>query len=340
MTIVARRRECDVDRPHSSAWNDRDGSVPAIWGGAVEFDLLVLAGPAPACLVERSGVCVLSNEAMAMALGLPASNVDGRPVTDFFPSSGSALDRWFALADAGRPLPDRRFAWGDRHYQVAARPVRIIALGLEGLSLTAFDVTRHVAFERRLRASHRRLAALAHHDDLTGLLNRRGLELQLHRELRRARRDQRPLSLLMIDLDRFKAYNDGCGHVQGDACLRAVSAVLRRSMRLSRDLAGRFGGEEFVVVLPDSGEGGATLVAERLREGVESLRLHHPAADARHVTISVGVASLRIPQDCLPIERYHGALVQAADVALYRAKAAGRNRVENCAVRLDGTMSA
>lgn len=341
MTIAARRKESsDVDDAQSSWWSGANGSLPAVWPGSIDFDPLILGGPALACLVDRNGRCVLLNEMMAEALALPPDKVKGSSILDFFPASGPVLARWFALADIGRQLPDRQLAWGGRHYQVAARPVRGVTPGLDALSLTAFDVTRHVRLERRLRASRRRLAALALHDDLTGLLNRRGLELQLQRELRRTRRDQRPLSLLMIDIDRFKAYNDGCGHLQGDSCLRVVSTVLRRSMHRSGDLAGRFGGEEFVVVLPDASAGGAELVAERLRAGVESLWLHHPAADASHVTISVGVASLRIPQDRLSIDHYHAVLMQAADAALYRAKAAGRNRVESCDISLEGRASA
>lgn len=265
-------------------------------------------------------------------LRLPADQIEGGGLSDFFPASMPILGRWFMLADAGKPLPDRQFAWEGCHYQVSARRVRNPALRFEGLSLTAFDITRRVRLEQRLRASRRRLLALAHHDDLTGLLNRRGLELQLHRELRRALRNQRPLSLVMIDIDRFKAYNDTCGHLQGDSCLRLVSSVLRHSLRRSGDMVGRFGGEEFVVVLPDAGPGGAKLVAERLRAGVEALWLRHPAADAGHVTISAGVASLRLTQTSVSVERGCAALIQAADAALYRAKAAGRNRFECCTV--------
>lgn len=331
MTIVATSKQFGVGQLRASRW--KGASIPTVLDDrGHELDPLILAGPAPACLVERSGQCILLNAAMAAMLRLPVDQIEGAFLADFFPASMPFLNRWFALADAGKPLPDRQFAWDGRHYQVAARSVCNAALRFDGLSLTAFDITRRVQLEQRLRVSRRRLMALAHHDDLTGLLNRRGLELQLHRELRRALRNQRPLSLLMIDIDRFKAYNDTCGHLQGDSCLRLVSSVLRHSLRRSGDMAGRFGGEEFVVVLPDAGVGGAKLVAERLRAGVEALWLRHPAADAGHVTISAGVASLRLTRNSVSVERCCAALMQAADAALYRAKAAGRNRVESCAV--------
>lgn len=334
VTIVARPKEFGFDHVRSSGSMGATGSIPG--DRIVVLDPLILAGQAPACLVERSLQCVLLNNALAAMLRLPVSQIESRPLVDFFPFAAPVLDRWFALADLGHPLPDRQFVWDGRHYQVAARPVRSAAPGFDGLSLIAFDVTRHVRFARRLRASHRRLATLAQLDDLTGLLNRRGLELQLRRELQRASLKQQPLSLLMIDIDHFKAYNDSRGHLQGDTCLRQVSAVLRRALRRSGDIAGRFGGEEFVVALPDVGVGGAILVAERLRERVESLWLPHPATAAGRVTISVGVASVRIEPNCLPIEHCHASLMQAADAALYRAKAAGRNRVESCDVKLDG----
>lgn len=334
MTFVTKSKEFGFDRIRQNRWK---GSIGSIAGNdAVGLDPLIFAGAAPACLVEQTGRCVLLNKALAAMIGLPPGQIEGRPITNFFPFSGPALDRWFAFAKIGSPLPDRQFTWGGRHYQVVVQPIHNVALGFDGLFMTAFDVTRHVRITRRLRASHRRLAALAHLDDLTGLLNRRGLELQLRRGITRLILGQQPFSLLMIDIDDFKAYNDRCGHLQGDACLRQVSAVLRRSLRRSGDIAGRFGGEEFVIALPDVDEGSAILVAERLRAGVESLRLHHPATDAGHITISVGIASLQNGQNCVSIECCHAALMQAADAALYQAKAAGRNRVESNAAKLDG----
>jgi len=158
-------------------------------------------------------------------------------------------------------------------------------------------------------------------DALTQLHNFRFLRKALERETLRAKRYRCPLSLLVIDVDDFKHYNDRNGHLAGNRALRRVANLLRRSVR-EVDVVARFGGEEFAVVLPQTGARGAKTIAERLREAVENGRIPH----AKHqpggrFTVSVGVATLT---DSLASAE---ALLQAADAALYRAKAGGKNRV-------------
>jgi diguanylate cyclase (GGDEF)-like protein len=134
-----------------------------------------------------------------------------------------------------------------------------------------------------------------------------------------------PLAMLMVDIDHFKIFNDAMGHVAGDACLRRVAEALRDNLHRSTDFVARFGGEEFVVVLRDTGLEGAVAVGERLRAAIEGLRIAHPARkDGLTVaTISVGAASTEtMPDSVANIE-----LLAAADQALYEAKGAGRNRV-------------
>jgi diguanylate cyclase (GGDEF)-like protein len=157
-------------------------------------------------------------------------------------------------------------------------------------------------------------------DPLTGLFNRRYLEETLSRELNRAERTSRPLALLLIDIDHFKRLNDTYGHDAGDAALAEVGRLLGRSFR-SSDIACRYGGEEFVVVLPEAARGFAATRAEALREAVKELRVSARGAPIQPMSISIGVAHYpddgRTPED----------LVRAADVALYAAKAQGRDRV-------------
>ena len=173
--------------------------------------------------------------------------------------------------------------------------------------------------KRRLEDANRHLEALASADGLTGIANRRAFDLRLDEEWRRHVRTRAPLSLLMIDVDRFKAYNDEFGHTVGDDCLRAVAAVLGANLRRAADLVARFGGEEFAVILPETDEATARAMAERLRTSVEGLRLLRAASGV--LTVSVGSATL------LPgTGRSAAELVQAADAALYEAKRAGRNR--------------
>lgn len=175
----------------------------------------------------------------------------------------------------------------------------------------------------QLAEANRELERLASEDGLTRLANRRTFESFYSDEYRRATRNAAPLSVIMLDVDCFKRYNDRHGHLAGDECLRAVSAVLRERVRRAGDLVARYGGEEFVIVLANADLEGARLVAEQVRQAVEALGLPHGASDvAPHVTISLGVAS-RVPR----IGDDPAALVAAADTQLYRAKAAGRNRV-------------
>ena len=165
------------------------------------------------------------------------------------------------------------------------------------------------------------LRAQSTKDPLTGLYNRRYLEEMLGREIRRAVRSEQHLGILMIDIDHFKKFNDTYGHEAGDAVLRETGAFLVRSIR-AEDFVCRFGGEEFVVVLPTADLGAAQARAERICSKLHDLNVMHQGRSVGAITASFGVAAL--PD--------HGInekdLLQAADAALYRAKGNGRDRVE------------
>ena len=183
------------------------------------------------------------------------------------------------------------------------------------------DITRQVEMERELSEAKDSLEKVANTDELTELANRRSLLQQLKAEVDRAHRYQRPLSLVLLDLDHFKRVNDTYGHAVGDDVLRATARAMEHVCR-DLDLPGRMGGEEFAVLLPETDPEGAQIVADRLR--IEIARcLHEPGGDASfRVTASLGVATL-VPGSDRDIED----LMQAADEALYRAKELGRNRV-------------
>lgn len=167
------------------------------------------------------------------------------------------------------------------------------------------------------------LRTLAYADSLTGLANRRHFEMALEAEWRRCRRNQLPLSVLMIDVDSFKRYNDHYGHQAGDACLQTVARQLCNQSLRSHDLLARYGGEEFILLMPECEQPGAMAKAESMRQSIESLNIEHVAATANtRVTISVGVHTLIPSGDQQP-----SALVQRADQHLYQAKSLGRNRV-------------
>jgi diguanylate cyclase (GGDEF)-like protein len=165
------------------------------------------------------------------------------------------------------------------------------------------------------------LRSQALEDGLTGLANRRLLDQFLLDELGRAKRDHLVVGLLMIDIDHFKHFNDTYGHLLGDECLKAIGALIKDNIRRPGDLASRYGGEEFVVVLPGTDLTGAFVVAEQIRQAVAGAQIHSDRGAPIRVTISLGVSAIRPLQNDTP-----EMLIQAADKALYAAKAAGRNR--------------
>lgn len=186
-----------------------------------------------------------------------------------------------------------------------------------------------------LEAANRELEAFSYQDGLTGIVNRRLFDLQLEQECRRCGRRGSPLSLIMVDVDYFKNYNDTYGHLAGDECLKLVAAHIAGKARRAEDLVARDGGEEFVVLLPDTDIKVAGVVAEAMRAGVEALNLPHPASQAAdRVTISLGVAG-DIPW---PQGKPHY-LISAADLALYCSKTEGRNRVSIEVPSLEGSQS-
>ena len=177
--------------------------------------------------------------------------------------------------------------------------------------------------ERRLRAAEQDALLLSLTDALTGLANRRYLLEELGSEVERARRFGRALSVILCDIDHFKKINDGHGHPAGDAVLQEFAAMLRSLLRGGVDWVARFGGEEFVVVLPETDLRGATMVAEKLRMATAALEVRH-GADPIRLTASFGIAALESEWPERPVVE---ALLGQADLCLYRSKDAGRNCV-------------
>jgi len=175
----------------------------------------------------------------------------------------------------------------------------------------------------RLRVANEKLERLSTVDGLTGIANRRQFDAALRQEWRRARRRGHPVALLLVDIDHFKAYNDGYGHIAGDDCLRRVATTLAAALNRAGDLVARYGGEEFAVLLPETAADEAKRCAECLHEAIRTLRLPHRFATGRdHVSVCVGFASVEPNPSLGPND-----LVDRADKALYVAKIAGRDRV-------------
>jgi len=175
-----------------------------------------------------------------------------------------------------------------------------------------------------LEEKNAQLARQAHTDGLTGLANRRAFDEALQREWYRNARNRSPLSLIMLDIDHFKLWNDSLGHLKGDEILRRLAATLRQQVRRHSDLIARYGGEELAILLPETDHDAACKLAERIRAAVEALQIRNRVIPRGQLTVSIGVCTC-IPDPDLPADP---TLIACADEALYRAKTNGRNRVE------------
>lgn len=240
-------------------------------------------------------------------------------------------DRARVKAELIRPLQEGNDA-ARSTYRATCKDGRVIWLQTTGRRLpedagfvtVARDVSIQKALEQQLEDANQQLRIQAMQDPLTGIANRRRFDEVFGFEFRRAQRLQEPLSVLMVDIDHFKSVNDKHGHLVGDECIRAVAAALDRVLRRPGDLVGRYGGEEFAILLPGTSKAGVHAVAERIRIAVAYTAMVGRAADVGPVTVSVGVATIIPPVGpCGP-----AILVEAADAALYEAKRAGRNCVK------------
>ncbi len=277
-------------------------------------------------LLGQDGRIQYANPASERCLGYSDTELAGRPL--------SALLAEPAANDYAAYF-DHRHAGLDEALQERCRGTREVVLHQADGSLRAMDlslspmasgeqlyvallhdITHHKQSETALQR-----AAMA--DPLTGIANRRQFDACLEREWQRALRNAKPLSLLVLDVDHFKLYNDLLGHAAGDQCLQALASTLQAHALRATDLAARYGGEEFVLLLPDTPHAGAAKLAESIRADVERLRVPNPrSTTSDFVTVSVGAATF-VPTQFDDIR----SLFLAADRAMYDAKAAGRNRV-------------
>lgn len=195
---------------------------------------------------------------------------------------------------------------------------------VEALIGFMFDITERKETEQQLLDLQKKLEDLSFKDGLTGVPNRRMLDQVFEEEWVTARRNQQPLSLLVMDIDFFKQYNDCYGHIQGDDCLKQVAQALSSAATRSRDFFARFGGEEFVMLLPETDASAAIKIAERCQQLMMKLQISHQESEVSQLlTISIGLGTI-VPTPKDEIVDF----VEQVDQALYRAKECGRNRVK------------
>jgi diguanylate cyclase (GGDEF)-like protein len=220
---------------------------------------------------------------------------------------------------------------GGDDYLVKPISATVLAAKVRAMRRLMTMQSRLLELSEQLRVSNQHLQHLSEHDPLTRLLNRRGFDERLSAALAMARRNHSPLTLMLCDLDHFKAYNDSIGHTAGDDCLRQVGELIRQMCRRPGDQAARYGGEEFALILPDTPKSGAMTLARAMQRVFEVAGIPHPASPiARHVTLSGGITTC-VPDAQTTLE----GMLMRADEALYVAKAKGRKRFFSFEMQLD-----
>ncbi len=260
-------------------------------------------------------------------------NVEIAPIANLAPTAGFfAYGEYFTHSDLGKCLFFSQtmtvltLAELDKpEAAVLADQLKPLITAEESKQLKTLRVL-HRLVERsahEIEIINHKLSEMAHEDFLTGLFNRRHFDQQFTAEFRRAQRSGEPLSLILLDVDAFKLYNDTYGHVKGDSCLRAVAAVLKQVPQRPGDSVSRYGGEEFVCILPNTDFDGAMLLAEKIRQDVSRLAIpHSTSAISSYLTVSIGVQTAeQITEGQTP-----ELLISMCDQQLYAAKMNGRNR--------------
>lgn len=234
-----------------------------------------------------------------------------------------ALTSYPLVVEAGLSRQSFVAPWREDLVKTGLVLLMLIA-GLTGFgAMVLGQLRQRMRAEEEIGRAHQAMRDMALSDGLTGIANRRRLDQALPEEIRRARRKGSTLALVMVDVDHFKRYNDTYGHAAGDECLRQVAAAIQGNLKRPADLAVRYGGEEFTLLLPDTDLSGACKLTDEILQAIRDLRVPHSGHDAGVVTASAGVI-LGTPswQACTP-----EGMIKAADRLLYEAKREGRNRL-------------
>ncbi|HEY9050755.1 MAG TPA: diguanylate cyclase [Gammaproteobacteria bacterium] len=285
--------------------------------------------------------CEDPSDAISMAVEVSANvilqdlvlpDVDGMTLVRFYKANNTTKDiPVIVLSSKEDPvIKSDAFSCGASDYLVKLPDkIELIARIRAHAKNHIMQVERDAAFfalrqmQKQLEESNRQLQQLSIMDGLTGIANRRHFDSTIQEEIAKAKKMQIPLSLILIDIDSFKKYNDTYGHQTGDDCLIKVAKTISAKCNHDDDLAARYGGEEFVVLLPNTSEKKAMQVAERIRKAIEQLCIEHQTSDASPcVTLSMGLATL---EEGSTLDEQE--LIEQADKALYHAKENGRNRI-------------
>jgi diguanylate cyclase (GGDEF)-like protein/PAS domain S-box-containing protein len=279
--------------------------------------------------IDRSYKVMRVNNKLLEFLHKKAEEVIGHKCQEFFPDVCSDPEKCpREKIFRGEPIVEQNRTFISAsgktiQFMVTFTPLSNLDGAAIGMVETFTDITERKRAEEELQRANRKLELLASEDALTKLSNRRIFDDYLEKEWRRQARTRKSLSLIMCDVDFFKKYNDTYGHQAGDSCLRVVAQTIQKKVRRAGDLAARYGGDEFAIIMPETDIDGAWHVADAICRELSDIQIPHGGSTAApFVTISCGIASM-IPSS----ETSPQTLIENADQALYKAKGQGRNRV-------------
>lgn len=318
------------DRGELTGYRGIDRNISNLGERVLQLETIYDTTPVALCMLDLDGRLVMSNKAMNGLLNVSQEEAAGSLLGHIMPDVWQQFQDDFILSGSGVKIPGREIIWRDRCYDTQPVALYNASNRVVGLSVTWVDITARREAEQKLASANQVLQQYAQRDHLTGLYNRRYMDECLMNEINQAVEDGFPLSVCLADIDYFKRYNDNYGHQSGDNCLRAVANALVSSRRRPEDNVSRYGGEEFLVILPRTDQEQAMAEAERLRENINALMLPHVASPTHYLTISIGVATLYAGESLspdMPLHMIASGLIHQADTALYAAKNRGRNQV-------------
>ncbi|HHW30741.1 MAG TPA: diguanylate cyclase [Clostridiaceae bacterium] len=295
----------------------------------IRFQQIVETAIGGILIFDENFKITFANENMALILGYTIDEMLGRPYISFFPESHLGVYNYQeSLRKSGKDSVYECCLLrkdGQKHwFLVSAKSILDESGKFEGSFAMLTDINERKEMELLLEESNRKLTELSNKDSLTGIANRRRFDETLEREYSRLKRSNSKLSIILLDVDYFKTYNDYYGHVLGDECLRQIGKVLERCINRSVDLAARYGGEEFACILPDTNIHSAVKIAENIRQKIQDLKIEHEKSPvSEFVTASFGVTTVKYSPDTTLED-----IISAADKLLYKAKVSGRNRIE------------
>lgn len=288
---------------------------------------LIQLSPEAIVVHSMSAIEFVNNQALKFTGASKKEDLIGRNVFDFLHEDDKEKASYFFSTSFMKKNPstsfhELRFLRMDGKVIIGDVGAKIIDYNNErALLCMIHDVTEKKELEQELKKANQKLTKLAQLDGLTSIPNRRFFDYTLKQELARMKRNKTPLSLLLMDIDQFKVFNDTYGHLEGDRCLQEVAQAIHACLKRPGDFVARYGGEEFAVILPDTDHQGASLVGEDIRRGIERLAISHQNSTVNpYVTISVGITTIDPPSDISS-----SVLIQQADEALYASKERGRN---------------